>query len=183
MALGKSKEFPRYRLRCLLYMKGAVLVSADGYVLPTFSCVQHHRKAAASATTKLPCLLQSTPLNILESCSSTNIGYHNLIEYYPHYLLCYTFLLCSLAVLYCAHVVLGRWPLRCDSYGWDNEYGSREFLVPAFEANKHMVSNGEYLEFVKDAGYARRELWTEAGWGWKMFRNVKCPKFWIPEVR
>lgn len=84
---------------------------------------------------------------------------------------------------------LGR---RCDtfygtiwrncSYGWDNEYGSRTYSVPAFEANKHMVSNGEYAEFVKDAGYARRELWTQSGWGWKMFRNVKCPHFWVPEV-
>lgn len=45
-----------------------------------------------------------------------------------------------------------------------------------------MVSNGEFAEFVKDAGYARRELWTESGWGWKMFRNVKCPHFWVPEV-
>ena len=71
---------------------------------------------------------------------------------------------------------------RC-SFGWDNEYGSRTYSVPAFEAGKHMVSNGEFAEFVKDAGYARRELWTESGWGWKMFRNVKCPHFWVPEVR
>lgn len=45
-----------------------------------------------------------------------------------------------------------------------------------------MVSNGEYIEFVKDAGYARQELWSESGWRWKMFRNVKCPQFWVPEV-
>ena len=68
------------------------------------------------------------------------------------------------------------------SYGWDNEYGSRTLSVPAFEASKHMISNGEFLEFVKDAGYARREFWTESGWGWKTFRNAKWPKFWIPQV-
>lgn len=39
--------------------------------------------------------------------------------------------------------------------------------MPSFEANKHMVSNGEYMEFVKDAGYARQELWSESGWRWK----------------
>lgn len=54
--------------------------------------------------------------------------------------------------------------------------------MPAFEATVHKVSNGEYLEFVKDAGYARRELWTESGWGWKMFRNSKHPQFWISQV-
>ncbi|CAM9128118.1 unnamed protein product [Sphacelaria rigidula] len=77
-------------------------------------------------------------------------------------------------------VTLGK-PRDFPSFGWDNEYGSRTFSVPAFEAGKHMVSNGEFAEFVKDAGYARRELWTESGWGWKMFRNVKCPHFWVPE--
>lgn len=54
--------------------------------------------------------------------------------------------------------------------------------MPSFEASKHMVSNGEYLEFVKDAGYARQELWTDVGWRWKMFRNVKKPHFWVSEV-
>ena len=54
--------------------------------------------------------------------------------------------------------------------------------MPSFEANKHMVSNGEYIEFVKEAGYARQELWSESGWRWKMFRNVKRPQFWVPEV-
>ncbi len=55
--------------------------------------------------------------------------------------------------------------------------------MPAFEASKHMVSNSEYLEFVKDAGYARQELWTDVGWKWKMFRNVKRPQYWVPEVK
>ncbi|CAM9194965.1 unnamed protein product, partial [Hapterophycus canaliculatus] len=77
-------------------------------------------------------------------------------------------------------VRLGK-PRDFPSFGWDNEYGSREFSVPAFEASKHMVSNGEYLEFVKDAGYARQELWTDVGWRWKMFRNVKKPQFWVSE--
>ncbi|CAN0504689.1 unnamed protein product, partial [Scytosiphon promiscuus] len=66
-------------------------------------------------------------------------------------------------------------------FGCYSEYGSREFDVPPFEANKHMVSNGEYMEFVKDAGYARQELWSEDGWRWKMFRNVKRPPFCVPE--
>ncbi|CAM9235555.1 unnamed protein product [Scytosiphon promiscuus] len=77
-------------------------------------------------------------------------------------------------------VRLGK-PRDFPSFGWDNEYGFREFSVPAFEASKHMVSNGEYLGFVKDAGYARQELWTDVGWRWKMFRNVKKPQFWVSE--
>ncbi|CAM9110758.1 unnamed protein product [Choristocarpus tenellus] len=67
------------------------------------------------------------------------------------------------------------------SYGWDNEYGSRTFSASPFQASQYLISNGEFLEFVKDAGYARNELWTEDGWGWKMFRNIKHPQFWVPQ--
>jgi 5-histidylcysteine sulfoxide synthase len=70
-------------------------------------------------------------------------------------------------------------PRNFPSYGWDNEYGHREYEVPAFKASKFKISNGEFLEFVKDNGYARRELWTEVGWKWRAFRNVKWPTFWI----
>ncbi|CAN0182009.1 unnamed protein product [Ectocarpus sp. 6 AP-2014] len=77
-------------------------------------------------------------------------------------------------------VRLGK-PKDFPSFGWDNEYGSREFSVPSFEAAKHMVTNGEFLEFVADAGYARQELWSDVGWRWKMFRNVKKPQFWVSE--
>ena len=35
--------------------------------------------------------------------------------------------------------------------------------VPEFEATKYLITNGEFLEFVKDNGYQRRELWTDEG--------------------
>jgi 5-histidylcysteine sulfoxide synthase len=75
-------------------------------------------------------------------------------------------------------VSIGK-PREFPTFGWDNEYGHREFVVPAFRASKFKISNGEYLEFVKDAGYARRELWTEIGWKWRAFRNVKWPTMWL----
>eukprot|EP00599_Poterioochromonas_sp_BG-1_P017418 CAMPEP_0173166130 /NCGR_PEP_ID=MMETSP1105-20130129/21823_1 /TAXON_ID=2985 /ORGANISM="Ochromonas sp., Strain BG-1" /LENGTH=871 /DNA_ID=CAMNT_0014087299 /DNA_START=251 /DNA_END=2866 /DNA_ORIENTATION=- len=65
------------------------------------------------------------------------------------------------------------------SFGWDNEYGYREFTIPSFRASKFKISNGEYLEFVKDNGYARQEFWSEDGWKWRAFRNVKWPTFWM----
>lgn len=75
-------------------------------------------------------------------------------------------------------VTVGK-PRDFPSYGWDNEYGNRTFDVPAFSASKFMISNGEFLEFVKDGGYAKREYWTENGWGWRAFRNVKWPTMWV----
>lgn len=75
-------------------------------------------------------------------------------------------------------VTIGK-PENFPSFGWDNEYGARSYTVPSFAASKYKISNGEFLEFVKDGGYARLELWTEVGWKWRAFRNVKWPTFWL----
>jgi hypothetical protein len=51
--------------------------------------------------------------------------------------------------------------------------------VPAFEASKFMITNGEYLEFVESGGYDDEKFWTEEGWKWKEYRQSKHPVFWI----
>ena len=66
-------------------------------------------------------------------------------------------------------VSIGK-PSNFPTFGWDNEYGYREYSVPAFQASKYKITNGEFLEFVKDGGYGRIELWTENGWSWRAFR-------------
>ncbi|MDP9870290.1 MULTISPECIES: 5-histidylcysteine sulfoxide synthase [Streptosporangium] len=77
-------------------------------------------------------------------------------------------------------VRLGK-PWSFPSFGWDNEYGTRELDVADFEASRYLVSNGEYHRFVADGGYRRPELWSEEGWGWRAFRNAKWPQFWVPD--
>ena len=74
-------------------------------------------------------------------------------------------------------VQLGK-PRKFPSYGWDNEYGTRTVTTPDFHASKYMITNGEFLEFVKAGGYRTEEYWSEDGWGWKKFRNAKEPFFW-----
>ena len=69
-------------------------------------------------------------------------------------------------------VKLGK-PQSFPTFGWDNEYGNRHYEIPEFRGSKYLISNGEFLEFVKDGGYAKRELWTDEGWRWRAFRNVK----------
>ncbi len=66
------------------------------------------------------------------------------------------------------------------SYGWDNEYGSRTAAVEPFAATRHLVTNGEFFEFVSAGGYRESRYWTEIGWRWRGFRNVKWPTFWVP---
>jgi len=66
------------------------------------------------------------------------------------------------------------------SYGWDNEYGSRTPDVPPFAATRHLITNGEFHEFVAAGGYREDRWWSEEGRRWKGFRNVKWPTFWVP---
>ena len=76
-----------------------------------------------------------------------------------------------------ATVQLGK-PRKFPSYGWDNEYGTRDVVTPDFQSSKYMITNGEFLEFVKAGGYRTEEYWSEDGWGWKSYRNRKEPMFW-----
>ncbi len=52
-----------------------------------------------------------------------------------------------------------------DKYGWDNEYGSHEAGIADFQASRYLVSNGEFLGFVEDGGYANDACWEQEGFG------------------
>lgn len=75
--------------------------------------------------------------------------------------------------------VLGK-PAHWPSFGWDLEYGKSHWTVPAFEATRYKITNGEMLEFVADSGYLAQRWWCDAGWAWRSFRNLKWPTFWRP---
>jgi len=66
-------------------------------------------------------------------------------------------------------------------YGWDNEYGTHKATVKDFKASKYLVSNDEYLAFVKDDGYKTREHWSDEGWKWVSYRKVLHPPYWVPD--
>jgi 5-histidylcysteine sulfoxide synthase len=70
-------------------------------------------------------------------------------------------------------------PADFPTFGWDNEYGHRTEQVETFETSRYLVSNGEFLEFVRDGGYREESYWSETGWEWRRFRNTKWPTFWV----
>lgn len=63
-------------------------------------------------------------------------------------------------------------------YGWDNEYGKQETDVKEFKASQYLVSNKEFLEFVNDQGYQKKQFWTEEGWAWVQHTEATYPCFW-----
>lgn len=78
-------------------------------------------------------------------------------------------------------VKLGK-PRNSNTYGWDIEYGDRLILVDNFLASKYLITNAEFLDFVKAEGYENSNYWDEAAWTWKTQNNVQHPKFWIPQT-
>lgn len=68
-------------------------------------------------------------------------------------------------------------------YGWDNEYGSHEADLPAFEASKYLVSNQEFLQFVEAGGYLNTHHWEEEGKGWLAFTKAQYPTFWVKKTQ
>ncbi|MCU7554098.1 5-histidylcysteine sulfoxide synthase [Alteromonas sp. ASW11-19] len=64
-------------------------------------------------------------------------------------------------------------------YGWDNEYGTEEEAVGAFKAAKYLVSNGEFLKFVKDGGYQQSQWWEQEGNRWRDYTQATHPVFWV----
>ncbi len=65
------------------------------------------------------------------------------------------------------------------TYGWDNEYGEKRVDIDSFSASKYLVSNGEFLSFIKDNGYQQKKYWTDEGWNWVQYKKTEHPLFWI----
>lgn len=62
-------------------------------------------------------------------------------------------------------------------FGWDNEFKAHCVDVPAFSVAKYKVTNGEYLDFVRQ-GAAAPFYWSQRGGKWMyrgMFEEVPLP--------
>lgn len=60
----------------------------------------------------------------------------------------------------------------------DNERGAHAVAVPAFRLARHPVTQAQFAAFMADGGYARRELWSEAGWAWRRAESIERPFHW-----
>ena len=65
-----------------------------------------------------------------------------------------------------------------DGFSFDNELPRHRVFCEAFEMATRPVTNGEYLEFIRDGGYARPELWLAEGWDVKSAGGWQAPLYW-----
>jgi len=61
---------------------------------------------------------------------------------------------------------------------YDNELGVHKVYVDDFEINNHLITNGEYLEFMNSGGYSDFNLWLDEGWNWVHHEKINSPMYW-----
>ena len=61
-----------------------------------------------------------------------------------------------------------KWTMgsESDGFSFDNERPQHTTAVPEFEIDAQPVTWSQYVEFVDDDGYDRKELWSAGGWQW-----------------
>jgi len=66
------------------------------------------------------------------------------------------------------------------AFGWDNEFRAHQAFVPGFRISRFKISNGEYLEFVRDGGPVPN-FWAIKNGEWRyrgMFASFPLPADW-----
>ena len=63
-------------------------------------------------------------------------------------------------------------------FAFDNESPPHRSFVEPFQLASRLITNGEYLAFMADGGYARPELWLSMGWDTVQREGWKAPLYW-----
>jgi ergothioneine biosynthesis protein EgtB len=64
------------------------------------------------------------------------------------------------------------------AFAFDNERPRHRVVTEPYELSRRLVTAGEYLEFMRDGGYARAELWLSDGWRFVQDERIDCPLYW-----
>ena len=70
---------------------------------------------------------------------------------------------------------------RGTGFSFDNELPRHEVLLQPFRMASRLVTNGEYLQFVEQGGYADAQLWLAEGWDWVGQHRLAQPVYWRGE--
>ena len=64
------------------------------------------------------------------------------------------------------------------AFVFDNEKWAHPVTIAPFRIARAPLTNAEFLAFVEDDGYLRRELWDVAGWRWREQARAAAPVYW-----
>jgi ergothioneine biosynthesis protein EgtB len=66
-----------------------------------------------------------------------------------------------------------------EGFCFDNEQPRHRVFLEPFELASRPVTCGEYLDFMRDGGYERPELWLSEGWDTVSAQVWKAPLYWF----
>ncbi|HGY5552922.1 MAG TPA: ergothioneine biosynthesis protein EgtB [Prochlorococcus sp.] len=69
-----------------------------------------------------------------------------------------------------------------NGFHFDNEAPRHQVWLQPFQIADRLVTNREYLEFIRDGGYQRPELWMSEGWSIREQRGWLSPRYWRQET-
>ena len=65
-----------------------------------------------------------------------------------------------------------------DEFCFDNELNRHKVYLNAYQIASELVTNQEYLEFMKDGGYENFRHWHSEAWDWVQKNQSKAPMYW-----
>ncbi|MBO9378659.1 ergothioneine biosynthesis protein EgtB [Sphingomonas histidinilytica] len=67
---------------------------------------------------------------------------------------------------------------RGEGFAFDNERPVHKVHLPPFALADRLVTNGDWLRFIAEGGYATAGLWLSDGWAWVQREGVASPLHW-----
>ena len=74
-------------------------------------------------------------------------------------------------------VEIGR-KRNAEGFAFDNEGPRHQVLLRPYRLADRLTTNGEWLEFMADGGYARPEFWLSDGWALVQAEGWRAPVYW-----
>lgn len=65
-----------------------------------------------------------------------------------------------------------------NNFCFDNELNRHKVYLHDFAISKSLVSNAEYLAFIKAGGYQDFNFWHSEGWDWVKNNHITSPMYW-----
>jgi ergothioneine biosynthesis protein EgtB len=65
-----------------------------------------------------------------------------------------------------------------ENFFFDNERPRHKTYLHSYKIMNRLVTNSEYLEFIKDGSYSNFNLWLSDGWAWLNNIKISKPLYW-----
>ena len=159
---------------------------------PTVDDVFHYRKYVDEAMEKfLPCVIDPEVLELLELGLNHEQQHQELLWYDIKYILGHNPLFPEYGAENIEMALTntdGGWVdikegvyevgYNGSDFHFDNELGRHKVYIQNFSISTALVSNAEYLEFIKAGGYQDFNLWHAEAWDWVKTNSVTAPMYW-----